>query len=394
MNCGQRQGHALDGVVARGILGAAFGQVEVRVTDIRASINRARRVVVKIGSSTLVANESAAAQLATELAGYCSRGYSFVLVTSGAIAIGCSRLGYRTRPKEMARLQAAAAAGQSILMRRYDEAFAAAGLTAAQVLLTHADLADRERANNAREALGELLDAGAIPIINENDTVATDEIRFGDNDQLAGMVTPLVGADLLILLTDVEGVLDSSGHRISVLTDLTEVGTVKASGKSVGTGGMQSKLSAAKMATRSGASVVIAQGGKPQVLKQVLAGKDVGTFLPSGNKALRARKHWIAYTLRARGAVLLDDGAARAIQGGKSSLLPIGVVGVRGDFLPGDAVELIALNGTVVGRGLTRLGAADVARSAGKKGPSLAALFSAAHTDIVVVHKDDLVTDL
>jgi len=336
------------------------------VTDNRASITRARRIVVKIGSSTLVADEAAAAQLATELAGYSSKGYSFVLVTSGAIAIGCKRLGYRTRPKEIPKLQAAAAAGQSILMRRWDEACAAAGLIAAQVLLTHADLADRERANNAREALGELLDVGAIPVINENDTVATDEIRFGDNDQLAGMVTPLVGADLLILLTDVEGVLDSDGKRISV-------------------------FSAAKMATRSGACVVISQ---LHAIKQVLAGKDVGTYLPSGNKALRARKHWIAYTLRARGAILLDDGATRAIVGGKSSLLPVGVVGVRGDFLPGDAVELLALNGAVVGRGLTRLGTADVARYSGKKSSDLATLFSSAQADIVVVHKDDLVTDL
>src|ERR1700690_1726955 len=175
-----------------------LSHVEVIVTELRTSITRARRVVVKIGSSTLVANEAAAGQLAAELAAFSSRGYGFVLVTSGAIAIGCSRLGYRTRPKEMAKLQAAAAAGQSILMRRYDEAFAAAGLTAAQVLLTHADLADRERANNAREALAELLEVRAVPIINENDTVATEEIRFGDNDQLAGMVTPLAGADLLI----------------------------------------------------------------------------------------------------------------------------------------------------------------------------------------------------
>ena len=361
------------------------------MTDNRASITRARRIVVKIGSSTLVADEAAAAQLATELAVYSSKGYSFVLVTSGAIAIGCKRLGYRTRPKEIPKLQAAAAAGQSILMRRWDEAFAAAGLIAAQVLLTHADLADRERANNAREALGELLDVGAIPVINENDTVATDEIRFGDNDQLAGMVTPLVGADLLILLTDVEGVLDSDGKRISVFYDSAQVGTVKSRGERVGTGGMQSKLSAAKMATRSGACVVISQ---LHAIKQVLAGKDVGTYLPSGNKALRARKHWIAYTLRARGAILLDDGATRAIVGGKSSLLPVGVVGVRGDFLPGDAVELLALNGAVVGRGLTRLGTADVARYSGKKSSDLATLFSSAQADIVVVHKDDLVTDL
>ena len=364
------------------------------MTDIRASITRARRIVVKIGSSTLVANETAAAELATELASFCSRGYGFVLVTSGAIAIGCSRLGYRSRPKEMAKLQAAAAAGQSVLMRRYDEAFAAAGLTAAQVLLTHADLADRERANNAREALAELLEAGAVPIINENDTVATDEIRFGDNDQLAGMVTPLAGADLLILLTDVEGVLDINGRRIAVLTDMSEVSFVKVRGERLGTGGMQSKLAAAKMATRSGASVVIAPGGNPQIIKQVLAGKDVGTFLPSGHKALRARKHWIAYTLRPRGVILLDEGATKAIQGGKSSLLPVGVVGVRGDFFAGDAVELVAMNGAVIGRGLTRLGAIDVARTAGKKGPDLANLFATPQADVVVVHKDDLVTDL
>ncbi len=364
------------------------------MTDVRSAITRARRVVVKIGSSTLVANEAAAARLAGELAEFCKRGYGFVLVTSGAIAIGCARLGYRTRPKEMARLQAAAAAGQSVLMRRYDEAFAESGLTAAQVLLTHADLADRERANNAREALGELLEAGAVPVINENDTVSTEEIKFGDNDQLAGMVTPLVGADLLILLTDVDGVLDAKGKRISMMQDGAEIGKVEKTGAKVGTGGMQSKLSAARMASRSGAAVVIAPAPKPQVISQVLAGKDIGTYLPAVNKALRARKHWIAYTLRPRGAVLLDEGAAKVMQGGKCSLLPVGVLGVRGDFFPGDSVELVAPGGAVIGRGLARLSAVDVARAAGKKGEALAHLFAASHVDIVVVHKDDLVTDL
>lgn len=357
-------------------------------------ITKARRIVVKIGSSTLVANENAAARLASELAEFCKRDYGFVLVTSGAIAIGCSRLGYRTRPKEMARLQAAAAAGQSVLMRRYDEAFASSGLTAAQVLLTHADLADRDRANNARQALGELLTAGAVPIINENDTVATEEIKFGDNDQLAGMVTPLVGADLLILLTDVEGVLDAKGKRISVMSDTAEIGRVEKTGERVGTGGMQSKIAAARMATRSGAAVVIAPAPRPRIISEVLAGKDVGTFLPPFHKALRARKHWIAYTLRPRGAVLLDEGAVRAMQGGKSSLLPVGVLGVRGDFLPGDSVELVGPNGVVVGRGLSRLSAVDVSRAAGKKGDALGNLFAVPHLDIVVVHKDDLVTDL
>jgi glutamate 5-kinase len=364
------------------------------VTDVRSAVARARRVVVKIGSSTLVANEAAAARLAGELAEFCTRGYGFVLVTSGAIAIGCTRLGYRTRPKEMARLQAAAAAGQSVLMRRYDEAFAESGLTAAQVLLTHADLADRERANNAREALGELLEAGAVPVINENDTVSTEEIKFGDNDQLAGMVTPLVGADLLILLTDVDGVLDAKGKRIAVMHDGVDIGKVEKSGAKVGTGGMQSKLAAARMASRSGAAVVIAPAQKPQVISQVLAGKDIGTYLPAVNKALRARKHWIAYTLRPRGAVLLDEGAAKVMQAGKCSLLPIGVLGVRGDFFPGDSVELVAPGGLVIGRGLARLSAVDVARAAGKKGEALAHLFAASHVDVVVVHKDDLVTDL
>ena len=351
-------------------------------------------MVVKIGSSTLVANEAAAARLAAELAEFCKRDYGFVLVTSGAIAIGCTRLGYRTRPREMAKLQAAAAAGQSILMRRYDEAFAASGLTAAQVLLTHADLADRERANNAREALAELLEARAVPIINENDTVATDEIKFGDNDQLAGMVTPLVGADLLILLTDVDGVLDAKGKRISVMRDDSEVGSVEHKGDHVGTGGMHNKIAAARMATRSGAAVVIAPAPKPQVISQVLAGKDIGTYLPAVHKALRARKHWIAYTLRPRGAVLVDEGAARAVQGGKSSLLPVGVLGVRGDFFPGDSVELVAPGGAVIARGLARLSAQDAARAAGKKGEPLARLFASSNLDIVVVHKDDLVTDL
>ena len=364
------------------------------MTEVRNSVTRARRVVVKIGSSSLVANETAAARLASELAEFCKRGYGFVLVTSGAIAIGCTRLGYRSRPKEMAKLQAAAAAGQSVLMRRYDEAFALSGLTAAQVLLTHADLADRERANNAREALAELLEAGAVPVINENDTVATEEIRFGDNDQLASMVTPLVGADLLILLTDVDGVLDAKGKRIAVMQDSSEVGSVEKSGERVGTGGMQSKLAAARKATRSGAAVVIAPANRPQVIIQVLAGKDVGTFLPSFHKALRARKHWIAYTLRPRGAVLVDEGAARALQGGKSSLLPVGVLGVRGDFNPGDSVELVAAGGLVIGRGLARLSAVDVARAAGKKGDALKHLFATSNLDIVVVHKDDLVTDL
>ena len=362
------------------------------MTQHRSHLQKARRLVVKVGSRSLAAEDTSQRRVAEAIARLLAAGRSSVLVSSGAIAIGCRRLGYRARPKEMSRLQAAAAAGQSVLMRRYDEAFGELGITTAQVLLTHADLADRERLNNARDALAALLEAGALPIVNENDTVATDEIRFGDNDQLAAMITPLVGADLLVLLTDVDGVLDDQGRRISVMSDDVTIGRVAAAGAPVGSGGMQSKLDAARKASRSGANVVIAPAGLPSVLDAVVAGEDVGTLFPAAGGVMKARKHWIAYTLRPRGAVLIDAGAERAILGGKSSLLPVGVLGVRGQFNPGDSVRVITAEGTEVARGLTRLGALDVARAAGKKGAELDLLFGAGGHDLVVVHKDDLVT--
>jgi len=360
------------------------------VTEQRRALPQARRVVVKIGSRALADGSDLAARIAAEIANLSSAKRSFVLVSSGSISIGCERLGYRSRPREIARLQAAAAAGQSVLMHRYEQAFDAVGLTVAQVLLTHAGLADRLRVNNAREALAALLDAGAVPIVNENDTVATEEIRFGDNDQLAAMVAPLVGADLLVLLTDVEGVLDNKGRRISVMSDDAVIGQLE-NRQGVGSGGMTSKLDAAKKASHAGARVVIASATREGVLGNVLAGHDVGTLFPRVGRALRARKHWIAYTLRPRGTVLLDEGAVGAVRGGRSSLLPIGVLGVRGQFNPGDSVRLVAPDGTEVGRGLTRLGALDVARAAGLKGKDLHLLFGSEGHDLVVVHKDDLV---
>lgn len=358
----------------------------------RSDLVSARRIVVKIGSRALHKDESVQRRLSEQIAELVQQKRSCVLVSSGAIAIGCDRLGYRTRPKEVPKLQAAAAAGQSVLMRRYDDAFGKLGITAAQVLLTHADLADRERLNNAREALAALLEAHAIPIVNENDTVATDEIRFGDNDQLASMVVPLVSAEVLVLLTDVEGVLDEHGRRISVMSEATRIGSVEQSAEKVGTGGIHSKIDAARKACRSGATVVIAPATRDGVLRDIFAGADVGTLFPRTGNALRARKHWIAFTLRPRGAVLLDDGAARAVLAGKSSLLPVGVLGVRGQFNPGDSVRLLGRDGTEVGRGLTRLGALDIARAAGKKGHELEDLFGTNGADLVVVHKDDLVT--
>ena len=264
-------------------------------TSARLLLRRARRVVVKIGSRTLASDAAVYNRIAAAVAGAREEGRSVVLVSSGAIALGTAKLGFKGRPKEMARLQAAAAAGQSLLMHAYEKAFAARGMPVAQVLLTHADLADRVRGNNARAALGALLEAGAVPILNENDSVAVDEIKFGDNNQLAAMVTPLVDANLLVLLSDIEGLLDGAGARIPVVADVTRdalphVRAKSSKAASVGTGGMESKLEAARRATLAGAHVVVADARAPGILEAVLRGDDVGTlFLPSPER-LSARK--------------------------------------------------------------------------------------------------------
>ncbi|HEY4106974.1 MAG TPA: glutamate 5-kinase [Polyangiaceae bacterium] len=358
---------------------------------VRPDLTKTRRLVVKIGSRTIAGDAEFPSKLAGQVAALAAQKCSSVVVTSGAIALGFRRLGYRAKPKEVGLLQASAAAGQSVLMRRYDEAFGALGLTPAQVLLSYADLADRERLNNAREALAALLDANAVPIVNENDTVATDEIRFGDNDQLAAMVVPLVGADLLVLLTDVDGVLDASGKRIPVMAADAEMIELGAKADRIGSGGMASKVDAARKACRSGASVVIAPADRPNVLADIVAGADVGTLFPRLGLPLKARKHWIAFTLRPKGALILDAGAVLAMREGKSSLLPIGVLGVSGEFNAGDAVRLIGADGVEIARGLTRLGTVDVARAARKKGAELEAAFGEDAAELVVVHKDDLV---
>ncbi|HLK37849.1 MAG TPA: glutamate 5-kinase [Polyangiaceae bacterium] len=358
------------------------------MADARAELRRAKRVVVKIGSRTLASESAIFTRLAASVAG--RRETAFVIVSSGAIALGIRKLGYRSRPKEMARLQAAAAAGQSLLMRAYEEAFAGRGMAVAQVLLTHADLADRARANNARAALGALLDAGAVPILNENDSVAVDEIRFGDNDQLAAMVAPLVAADLVVLLSDIEGLLDSEGRRISVVRDVARDATphVRKSVGSVGTGGMESKVEAARRATLAGANVVVADARDPRALDGALDGEDVGTLFVAARHRLSAKKYWIAFTLRPRGDLVLDRGACAAVRAKGKSVLSVGVLGVRGDFRSGDAVRVVDADGVEIARGLARCGAGDAAAVAGKARqelpPELVEL-------AVVIHADDLV---
>ena len=346
----------------------------------RALLRDVRRVVVKVGSSSLASHDGMVARLASEILAL--EGRQVVLVSSGAIALGYKKLGYKTRPKEMAKLQAAAAAGQSHLMHAYETAFGKEGAVVAQVLLTHADLADRVRANNAREALAALLDAGAIPILNENDSVAVDEIRFGDNDQLAALVVPLVDADLLVLLSDVAGVLDGKGARVPVVADAREAAAlVKPSKKGLGTGGMESKIEAARRATLAGAAAVIADAREEDVLSRIVAGEDVGTlFLPSENR-LSARRYWIAFTLRPRGDLVLDAGAVRAVRRDNKSVLAVGVLGVRGDFRAGDSVRVLAPEGDEIARGLARMPVEDALRVAGRKTTG----------DNVLVHRDELV---
>jgi glutamate 5-kinase len=347
----------------------------------RTAVRQAKRIVVKIGSSTLAgAEHDAFGRLARAIAAARAERRAVVVVSSGAIALGTKKLGYRARPKDVAKLQAAAAAGQSVLMRAYEEAFGALGVPVAQVLLTHADLADRERANNARAALAALLEAGAVPVLNENDSVAVEEIKFGDNDQLSAMVAPLVDADLLVLLSDVEGLLDANGARVPVVRDVAReaMPLVRATKSAAGTGGMGSKLEAARRATMAGAHVIIADARVDDIVERVLAGRDVGThFLPSADR-LSAKRYWIAFTLRPQGDVVLDRGAAQAVRERGKSVLAVGILGVRGDFRPGDSVRVLDADGVDLGRGLSRYGAADAALHAGRDAD-------------VIVHRDDLV---
>jgi len=359
---------------------------------LREALNEARRLVVKIGSRALAASgEDRFRTLAGQVAREREAGRTVVIVSSGAIAMGVERLGLEGRPQSMARLQAAAAAGQARLMRAYETAFEPLGVPVAQVLLTHADLSDRDRYLNARAAIDALLELGAVPIINENDTVAVEEIRFGDNDQLAAMVSTLVGADLLVLLTDVSGLLDAGGQRVSLVADGDDAAAlVRPSPNDLGSGGMASKVEAARRATRRGVPVVIAGAAEEDVLARIVAGDDVGTlFLPHGSR-LASRKHWIAYTLKPRGVVLVDAGASKAIAEQKRSLLPAGVVGVRGDFEAGDAVSVIDFSGREVARGLVRYSMRDVARLAGAKTNEIETRIGRQGGD-EILHRDDMV---
>ncbi len=366
------------------------GRVVTEQVDPRAALASAKRIVVKIGSRAIT-QDGAFQALADQVAELTRRGHTVVLVSSGAVAMGCRKLGITTRPRTLPQLQAAAAVGQPRLVVAYEQAFAAHGIAVAQVLLTYADMADRARYLNIRHAIDALAEVRAIAIINENDTVSTEELAFGDNDQLAAMVAPLLSADLLVLLTDVEGLLDEAKQRVSLVQDIAAVRSyLWQENNGVSRGGMDSKLSAAERALQRGIPVAIAAARESDVLRRIVDGEDLGTlFLPIGAK-LASRKHWIAYTLKSHGSLVVDDGAARALVEHKRSLLPAGITAVRGRFRAGDAVSIERADGVAFGRGLARYDARDVRKLLGARSDEIAARLGH-HQGDEIVHRDDLV---
>jgi glutamate 5-kinase len=359
--------------------------------------------VVKVGSS-LVTNEGrgldadSIARWARQIADLRAQGKQVVLVSSGAIAEGMQRLGWARRPQQIHELQAAAAVGQMGLAQAYETQFRALGLHTAQVLLTHADLADRARYLNARSTLFTLLELGVVPVINENDTVVTDEIKFGDNDTLAALVTNLIEADALVILTDQTGLFSADPRRdpaaklvrAATAGDPALESMAGGAGSSIARGGMLTKVLAAKRAARSGAHTIIASGHEVEVLLRLAAGEAIGSELMASTAILTARKQWLADHLLLKGRVVVDDGAARALASGGKSLLPIGVVEVIGEFQRGDVVGCVTQDGREIARGLINYESGDARQIARKPTGEIQATLGYIE-EPELIHRDNLV---
>ena len=369
----------------------------------RADLDQAKRIVIKVGSSLLTSLQTGLERnkiqsYCAEIARLMSLGKEVILVSSGSIAEGCMRLGWTRRPEEVHRLQAAAAVGQIGLMQAYEHALKGLGCGSAMIMLTHEDLADRQRYLNARATLKTLTDVCVVPIINENDTVATDEIRFGDNDTLAALVANLVEADLLVILTDVAGLLsadprmDPNASRIeaAAATDESLAGLAGEGAGVLGRGGMVTKVRAARLAARSGAHTVIASGREDQILTRLMSGENLGTLLYAEVTPLAARKRWIAGLLRPKGDIVLDTGAVRALQQRGVSLLAAGIMQCRGSFSRGDVVRCLDQDGSVIAQGLTNYSAAEVDAIKGLASDGYAEVIGYA-AEAEVLHRDNLV---
>jgi len=364
----------------------------------------ATTIVVKIGTRVLTQengqlNAGRIEQLAEQVQKVISTGRKVVLVSSGAVGAGMGRLGLKRRPQDVAHLQAVAAIGQSLLVEAYERSLRTHGHHAAQVLLTAEDLEHRTRYLNARNTLLTLLEIGAVPVINENDTVAVDELKitYGDNDRLAAIVTNLIRAPLLVLLSDVDGLYDGdpagAGSRLIPLVerlDRSVLSLVRDRAGGLGTGGMASKLEAARLVTAAGENVIIAGGRNPDVLPRIIAGETVGTLILARGQTVAARKRWIGLTVEPRGRLVLDAGAREAIERDGRSLLPIGVVEVEGDFGKGDVIALRGPDGTEFARGLTNYASDDIRRIKGLRTGRIAAALGHCPYD-EVIHRDNMV---
>ena len=363
----------------------------------------ARRLVVKVGSS-LVTNEGrgldeeAIGEWSRQLGALVRDGRELVMVSSGAIAEGMKRLGWSVRPKEVHELQAAAAVGQMGLAHMYENKLRENGLRSAQVLLTHADLADRERYLNARSTLLTLLGLGVLPVINENDTVVNDEIKFGDNDTLGALVANLVDADALVILTDQKGLYTADPRKNPDATFVHEAQAgdpalelmAGGAGSSIGRGGMLTKILAAKRAAGSGASTVIAWGREPDALMRLARGEAIGTLLVADTAKHQARKRWMADHLQLRGAVVVDEGAARKVRGEGKSLLPIGMTAVEGDFSRGDVIAVRDVSGVELARGLANYAAAEARLLCRRSSADIEGLLGYS-AEPEMIHRDNLV---
>ncbi len=370
--------------------------------DARTGLGAVKRCVVKIGSALLAGGEAgldlaAIAALGAQLAALRGRGVEVVLVTSGSVAAGMQRLGIRQRPHAVHELQAMAAVGQMGLVQAYESAFQKHGLRTAQVLLTHDDLADRERYLNARSTLRTLLGYGVIPVINENDTVAVEELRFGDNDTLAALVVNLIEAELLIILTDQAGLYEQD-PRLHPRARLISEGSAgdpvleRMAGGSgaLGRGGMQTKLEAARKAARSGASTIICSGREPEVLSRLFQGEAVGTCLRPTQNRIASRKRWLAGQLKPRGRLVLDAGAVAVLRRDGRSLLPVGVTAAEGEFRRGELVACVDPDGVEVARGLVNYDHEDTMRIIGHPSREIESILGYVD-EPELIHRDNMV---
>jgi len=362
----------------------------------------AHRIVIKVGTNILASphrpvRTDRIASLAEQIAELVENGREVVLVSSGAIGSGMAELGLKERPRTLPLLQAAASVGQGRLMAEYDEQFRRYGLHAAQILLTRDDMDSRERYLNACNTINALFGFSCVPIINENDTISTDEIRFGDNDYLAALVTHLIRAQLLILLTSVPGLCKdkgANGRQGAVLDVVEEVdehirSLAYAENAPGGLGGMESKLDAVSIATKAGEAAVIADGTEKDIIRKIMSGQQVGTlFLPAASR-LRSYKRWIRFTSRPRGSVTVDEGAQKALQHGGKSLLPSGIVAVEGKFKPGDVIRIRGPQGAEFARGLSNYSSEEIERIKGLKTTSIGKVLGYKFYD-EVVHRDNL----